>query len=160
MTLNHTYSIANSCNYDITWMRCARAAMLTRRALHAGSWYVGSGEHRALKATRTYVRAFEIYSCPGDELTSQLDGWLSAVDVSHSPARAIIAPYPPLSHTRDCCAVKMKGVRRKHASSLVFCWRGEWIPWLFWDTLAIPTVAPAGRSPTSKWTRPKCKSVW
>ena len=54
----HTHSIANNCNYDITWMRCARAAMLTRRALHAGSWYVGSGEQWALKSNKHVRKSF------------------------------------------------------------------------------------------------------
>lgn len=32
--------------------------------------------------------------CVGYELKLELEGWLSKASVSHSPARAIIAPYP------------------------------------------------------------------
>ncbi|ENN81117.1 hypothetical protein YQE_02485, partial [Dendroctonus ponderosae] len=44
--------------------------MPVRRALHAGSWYTDSGA----------------------ELSRQLDHWLNQADLSHGPARAIIAP--------------------------------------------------------------------
>ncbi len=34
--------------------------------------------------------------CAGSELKRELDGWLSKASSSHSPARAIIAPYPQI----------------------------------------------------------------
>ena len=34
--------------------------------------------------------------CAGSELKRELEGWLSKASVSHSPARAIIAPYPQI----------------------------------------------------------------
>ena len=52
-----------------------------------------------LESKKNVRNSLEFRSCLGDELSSQLDQWLTAVDASHSPARAIIAPYPPFSHT-------------------------------------------------------------
>ncbi|XP_063601913.1 protein MEMO1-like [Penaeus indicus] len=45
--------------------------MSARRATHAGSWYTDSAT----------------------ELSRQLEGWLGQADLSHGPARAIIAPH-------------------------------------------------------------------
>lgn len=53
---------------------------LIRRANHAGSWYSGSET----------------------ELHKQLDGWLSAADLSHGPARAVIAPHAGYSYCGAC----------------------------------------------------------
>ncbi|KAJ8947094.1 hypothetical protein NQ318_002452 [Aromia moschata] len=46
--------------------------MPLRRALHAGSWYTDSGS----------------------ELSKQLENWLNQAELSHGPARAIIALFP------------------------------------------------------------------
>ncbi|KOC65827.1 Protein MEMO1 [Habropoda laboriosa] len=51
-----------------------------RRALHAGSWYEGSGL----------------------ELNKQLEDWLGAADLSHGPAKAIIAPHAGYSYCGAC----------------------------------------------------------
>ncbi|KAF7994169.1 hypothetical protein HCN44_011438 [Aphidius gifuensis] len=53
---------------------------LTRRATHAGSWYSDSG----------------------NQLNKQLEGWLNAADLSHGPARAIIAPHAGYSYCGEC----------------------------------------------------------
>ncbi|KAK7079140.1 Protein memo1 [Halocaridina rubra] len=45
--------------------------MSARRATHAGSWYTDSAT----------------------DLARQLEGWLGQADLSHGPARAIIAPH-------------------------------------------------------------------
>ncbi|XP_012059200.1 PREDICTED: protein MEMO1 [Atta cephalotes] len=53
---------------------------LIRRASHAGSWYSDNGL----------------------ELSKQLEGWLSAADLSHGPARAIISPHAGYSYCGAC----------------------------------------------------------
>ncbi|XP_072401888.1 protein MEMO1 [Diabrotica undecimpunctata] len=54
--------------------------MPVRRALHAGSWYTDSGA----------------------ELSRQLDYWLNQADLSHGPARAIIAPHAGYQYCGAC----------------------------------------------------------
>ncbi|KAL1492317.1 hypothetical protein ABEB36_010578 [Hypothenemus hampei] len=54
--------------------------MRVRRALHAGSWYTDSGV----------------------ELQRQLDYWLNQADLSHGPARAIIAPHAGYQYCGAC----------------------------------------------------------
>nr|CAG4652008.1 EOG090X09ZA [Triops cancriformis] len=56
--------------------------MSVRQATHAGSWYTNSGR----------------------ELNRQLEGWLSAVNVAHGPARAIIAPHAGYRYCGACAA--------------------------------------------------------
>ncbi|XP_043280209.1 protein MEMO1 [Venturia canescens] len=53
---------------------------LTRRATHRGSWYTDSGH----------------------ELSKQLEDWLNGADLSHGPARAIIAPHAGYSYCGAC----------------------------------------------------------
>lgn len=62
--------------------------MAVRRASHAGSWYSDSGK----------------------ELTKQLEGWLSAADLSHGPARAIIAPHAGYQYCGACGAYAYRQV--------------------------------------------------
>ncbi|EDO35666.1 predicted protein [Nematostella vectensis] len=62
--------------------------MSSRRATHAGSWY----------------------SSHSRDLNSQLDGWLSKVDVNYRPARAIIAPHAGYSYCGSCGAYAYKQV--------------------------------------------------
>ncbi|KAF7279720.1 protein MEMO1 [Rhynchophorus ferrugineus] len=54
--------------------------MPVRRALHAGSWYTDSGV----------------------ELSRQLEFWLNQADLSHGPARAIIAPHAGYQYCGAC----------------------------------------------------------
>ncbi|KAJ8925382.1 hypothetical protein NQ315_009213 [Exocentrus adspersus] len=54
--------------------------MPVRRATHAGSWYSDSGA----------------------ELTRQLDYWLNQADLTHGPARAIIAPHAGYQYCGAC----------------------------------------------------------
>ncbi|XP_014213751.1 protein MEMO1 [Copidosoma floridanum] len=54
----------------------------TRRASHAGSWYTENGF----------------------ELNKQLNNWLSAADLTHGPARAIISPHAGYSYCGACAA--------------------------------------------------------
>nr|CAG4641046.1 EOG090X09ZA [Eulimnadia texana] len=54
--------------------------MSVRRASHAGSWYTDSVK----------------------ELNRQLEGWLNAADLSHGPARAIIAPHAGYQYCGAC----------------------------------------------------------
>nr|CAG4638603.1 EOG090X09ZA [Cyclestheria hislopi] len=54
--------------------------MAVRRASHAGSWYTDSAK----------------------ELNRQLEGWLSAADLSHGPARAVIAPHAGYRYCGAC----------------------------------------------------------
>ncbi|GLV45026.1 uncharacterized protein CBL_14401 [Carabus blaptoides fortunei] len=54
--------------------------MPVRRATHSGSWYSDSGP----------------------ELTRQLDYWLGQADLSHGPARAIIAPHAGYQYCGAC----------------------------------------------------------
>lgn len=94
-------SSCNNCNH-VTWVLTKVClTMLTRRALHAGSWYVASGDCQHCWRQGKCKWATWISLCPGVELSSQLDQWLSAADTSHAPARAIIGPYPPFSHNLD-----------------------------------------------------------
>lgn len=46
--------------------------------------------------------------CAGSELKRELEGWLSKANVSHSPARAIIAPYPQIKKALriSCLSIK------------------------------------------------------
>ncbi|XP_016976615.1 protein MEMO1 [Drosophila rhopaloa] len=62
--------------------------MSARRATHAGSWYTDSGS----------------------ELSRQLDGWLGAADLSHGPARAIIAPHAGYTYCGACGAFAYRQV--------------------------------------------------
>jgi len=55
-------------------------SMSFRKASHAGSWYTDSAK----------------------ELNRQLDGWLSAANASHGPARAIIAPHAGYRYCGSC----------------------------------------------------------
>ncbi|XP_049815318.1 protein MEMO1 [Schistocerca nitens] len=54
--------------------------MSVRRATHGGSWYSDSPE----------------------ELRKQLDNWLNAADLTHGPARAIIAPHAGYQYSGAC----------------------------------------------------------
>lgn len=56
--------------------------MAVRKAAHAGSWYSDSVE----------------------ELDKQLENWLNAADLSHGPARAIIAPHAGYQYCGACSA--------------------------------------------------------
>lgn len=56
--------------------------MPSRRAAHAGSWYTENG----------------------NELSRQLDAWLSKADLTHGPARAIIAPHAGYTYCGACAA--------------------------------------------------------
>lgn len=62
--------------------------MVNRNASHAGSWYSGSGS----------------------ELSRQLDRWLSAAELSHGPARAIIAPHAGYTYCGACAAFAYRQV--------------------------------------------------
>ncbi|XP_017031168.1 protein MEMO1 [Drosophila kikkawai] len=62
--------------------------MPARRATHAGSWYTDSGP----------------------ELSRQLDGWLHAAELSHGPARAIIAPHAGYTYCGACAAFAYRQV--------------------------------------------------
>lgn len=62
--------------------------MSARRATHAGSWYTDSGA----------------------ELSRQLDRWLGAADLSHGPARAIIAPHAGYTYCGACAAFAYRQV--------------------------------------------------
>lgn len=63
--------------------------MATRKAIHAGSWYLSSNS----------------------ALASQLDGWLSSAEGTvHSPARAVIAPHAGYSYCGACAAFAYKQV--------------------------------------------------
>lgn len=62
--------------------------MSTRRASHAGSWYTDSGS----------------------DLSRQLDRWLGAADLSHGPARAIIAPHAGYAYCGACGAFAYRQV--------------------------------------------------
>lgn len=53
---------------------------MSRKATHAGSWYTDSAT----------------------ELSRQLDNWLVAADLSHGPARAIIAPHAGYTYCGAC----------------------------------------------------------
>ncbi|CAH1955702.1 unnamed protein product [Acanthoscelides obtectus] len=54
--------------------------MPVRRAKHAGSWYSDSGS----------------------DLSRQLDNWLNQADLTHGPARAIIAPHAGYQYCGPC----------------------------------------------------------
>ncbi|BES93867.1 Memo-like protein [Nesidiocoris tenuis] len=56
--------------------------MAIRNASHAGSWYSDSAK----------------------ELNKQLDNWLNSADLSHGPARAIIAPHAGYQYCGACSA--------------------------------------------------------
>ncbi|XP_060515747.1 protein MEMO1 isoform X1 [Cylas formicarius] len=60
--------------------------MPVRRAVHAGSWYTDSGFHNFL----------------GGELSRQLEYWLNQADLTHGPARAIIAPHAGYQYCGAC----------------------------------------------------------
>jgi hypothetical protein len=72
-----------------------------RNALHAGSWYEDDGE-RLPSSSHGNARARVADPPPppgrpgapaGEELASQIDGWLGAVEPRQGPpVRAIIAP--------------------------------------------------------------------
>ncbi|KAJ2941711.1 hypothetical protein O0L34_g10519 [Tuta absoluta] len=62
--------------------------MACRNASHAGSWYTESGS----------------------ELSRQLDLWLSKADLTHGPARAIIAPHAGYSYCGACAAFAYRQV--------------------------------------------------
>ena len=68
---------------------------MARRATHAGSWYTSDGQ----------------------ELKSQLGGWLADVTVTCGDARAIIAPHAGYSYSGPTAAwayrhVQCEGVKR------------------------------------------------
>ncbi|XP_054271396.1 protein MEMO1 [Macrosteles quadrilineatus] len=56
--------------------------MAARRATHSGSWYSDSSK----------------------ELNKQLENWLNAADLTHGPARAIIAPHAGYQYCGACSA--------------------------------------------------------
>ncbi|KAG6465413.1 hypothetical protein O3G_MSEX015133 [Manduca sexta] len=62
--------------------------MSCRCASHAGSWYTENGS----------------------ELSRQLDLWLSKADLTHGPARAIIAPHAGYSYCGACAAFAYRQV--------------------------------------------------
>ncbi|XP_034839110.1 protein MEMO1 isoform X1 [Maniola hyperantus] len=62
--------------------------MSCRNASHAGSWYTENGS----------------------ELSRQLDLWLSKADLTHGPARAIIAPHAGYSYCGACAAFAYRQV--------------------------------------------------
>jgi len=71
--------------------------MITRKALHAGSWYSDSGTRMHRYRCNVIPGAqfmLSICTMTGPILDSELTGWLRDASVSHAPARAIIAPYP------------------------------------------------------------------
>ncbi|XP_039289216.1 protein MEMO1-like [Nilaparvata lugens] len=55
---------------------------MSRRATHAGSWYLSSSR----------------------DLNKQLENWLNAAELTHGPARAIIAPHAGYSYCGACSA--------------------------------------------------------
>lgn len=76
--------------------------MLLRKAHHAGSWYNADGKFIVVRGVDFKQLCREInLSCltiiVGSHLTRDLDRWLGQATSSHSPARAIIAPYPPFN---------------------------------------------------------------
>ncbi|XP_015263938.1 PREDICTED: protein MEMO1 isoform X1 [Gekko japonicus] len=62
--------------------------VLCREASHAGSWYTASGP----------------------QLSAQLEGWLSQVQSTKRPARAIIAPHAGYTYCGSCAAHAYKQV--------------------------------------------------
>ncbi|XP_064173041.1 protein MEMO1-like [Anguilla rostrata] len=62
--------------------------VVCREASHAGSWYTASGS----------------------QLNAQLEGWLSQVQSSVKPARAIIAPHAGYTYCGSCAAYAYKQV--------------------------------------------------
>uniref|UniRef100_A0A8C9LCU6 Protein MEMO1 n=1 Tax=Pavo cristatus TaxID=9049 RepID=A0A8C9LCU6_PAVCR len=62
--------------------------VLCREASHAGSWYTASGP----------------------QLNAQLEGWLSQVQSTKRPARAIIAPHAGYTYCGSCAAHAYKQV--------------------------------------------------
>ncbi|XP_026465683.1 protein MEMO1-like [Ctenocephalides felis] len=62
--------------------------MSDRKASHAGSWYSSSGP----------------------ELSRQLDNWLGQAELSHGPARAIIAPHAGYTYCGACAAFAYRQV--------------------------------------------------
>ncbi|XP_048480136.1 protein MEMO1-like isoform X1 [Plutella xylostella] len=62
--------------------------MSCRNASHAGSWYTENGT----------------------ELSRQLDMWLAKADLTHGPARAIIAPHAGYSYCGACAAFAYRQV--------------------------------------------------
>ena len=65
--------------------------LICRRATHAGSWYQSDGK----LIINQFVSIYGInLSIVARSLDKELTNWLSQADISHSPARAIISPYP------------------------------------------------------------------
>uniref|UniRef100_A0A5G2R9D2 Protein MEMO1 n=2 Tax=Sus scrofa TaxID=9823 RepID=A0A5G2R9D2_PIG len=62
--------------------------VVCREASHAGSWYTASGP----------------------QLNAQLEGWLSQVQSTKRPARAIIAPHAGYTYCGSCAAHAYKQV--------------------------------------------------
>lgn len=62
--------------------------MPLRKPHHAGSWYSDNGK------VIDPVCIYNITLSTGEQLNGELEGWLGKATSSHSPARAIIAPYP------------------------------------------------------------------
>uniref|UniRef100_A0A2K5SFW6 Protein MEMO1 n=1 Tax=Cebus imitator TaxID=2715852 RepID=A0A2K5SFW6_CEBIM len=69
--------------------------VVCREASHAGSWYTASGP----------------------QLNAQLEGWLSQVQSTKRPARAIIAPHAGYTYCGSCAAHAYKQVD----PSITFC---------------------------------------
>ncbi|CAH7353739.1 Memo1 [Phodopus roborovskii] len=65
-------------------------------ASHAGSWYTASGP----------------------QLNAQLEGWLSQVQSTKRPARAIIAPHAGYTYCGSCAAHAYKQVDPVNISSV------------------------------------------
>lgn len=63
-------------------------AKMSRRASHAGSWYSDSAV----------------------ELSRQLDNWLAAADLTHGPAKAIIAPHAGYTYCGACAGYAYRQV--------------------------------------------------
>lgn len=68
--------------------------MAVRRASHAGSWYNESGTYRLHILTTLKLTIIKMFLfLLAKELGNQLENWLGAAELTHGPARAIIAPY-------------------------------------------------------------------
>lgn len=69
--------------------------MAVRRASHAGSWYNESGTYIFYNVIDDEFGPQLRYNVlfTAKELGNQLENWLGAAELTHGPARAIIAPY-------------------------------------------------------------------
>ena len=55
-------------------------------------YYLFNCESRGKRGKKQFLHYIHFFSLLGSELNKQLEGWLNAADLSHGPARAIIAP--------------------------------------------------------------------